>query len=315
MPCAPENCPAFVIGLERTADRYRAVQAAWRAIGVDVRLWSGVDGIRALEYRANESLRWKERPSVSLPAVIACYLSHFRLWRHCLEQGYERVLILEDDALPRPAVETLLPELLELPSSYELIRFFAHYQPVYIKNPRTMRRYTVKTLDAKPYILHRPYTDLWGTESFLVHRRGLEKLAARAMPIESPVDQYLYRIHFHKTRLYHVFPDVVRLLEQPSTIQKVDASKNQQKDHAQFTRATYNEFELWDVRYLWLNYVCLVRNLIYMLREAEHGDFVRRGRIPPYLLRQVALRPVKLVWNSMAMLGRIILHTISSGRY
>jgi GR25 family glycosyltransferase involved in LPS biosynthesis len=35
------------------------------------------------------------------PNHRACALSHFRLWEHCLAQGHDRVLILEDDAVFR----------------------------------------------------------------------------------------------------------------------------------------------------------------------------------------------------------------------
>lgn len=324
----PQDCPAFVIGLDRAPERYRAVRNAWRDIGVDVRLWQGVDGKQLIRYRSNEALCWKERPSVFLPAVIGCYLSHFRLWQYCLEQGYERVLILEDDAFPQDALpqadaKSLLAELSTMPDSYELIRLMA-------LSPMHDHRYPVKSLSTDTHTLCRPYSQLLGTDSFFVNRRGLEKLVAKAMPIEYPVDLYLYRIYYHKVRLYQVFPWIVRLSGTPSVIRTEDQTAEQEieadagdsakksgksgKSGRKSGRADVPyvrnvsdiEWEFWDFKLLLFNYALLVRNLNYILRTAEPGEFVRDGKVPPRLLWHVLLQPAKLIWQAVAMSGRVV---------
>lgn len=57
-----------------------------------------------------QATRWQASTPASIdgysfsntnPKAKACAVSHFRLWEHCIAQGYEHVLILEDDAVFR----------------------------------------------------------------------------------------------------------------------------------------------------------------------------------------------------------------------
>jgi glycosyl transferase family 25 len=52
---------------------------------------------------------------------IACVLSHVRIWRKILDEGHQRVLVLEDDAEPIPsAIDATEAVLEQLPATFEL---------------------------------------------------------------------------------------------------------------------------------------------------------------------------------------------------
>ena len=118
--------PIYVISLERNRARYEATREAWAAMGYELRYWAGVDATRAIRLEEKETVYWRGLPYISAAGdswtrcEIACYLSHHRLWRHCLnsDERAERVLIIEDDTEPTAACRALLGELDALPESY-----------------------------------------------------------------------------------------------------------------------------------------------------------------------------------------------------
>jgi glycosyl transferase family 25 len=55
------------------------------------------------------------------PGELACAISHLQIYRAAVEQGWERVLVFEDDVLPRYRDLALLPAALQqLPPDWEL---------------------------------------------------------------------------------------------------------------------------------------------------------------------------------------------------
>ncbi len=67
--------------------------------------------------------RHNHRYSKSMrPGEIACSWSHRMMYEDMLEKGYEKVLIMEDDASPDPEQLKIVPEIIkEIPSSAELV--------------------------------------------------------------------------------------------------------------------------------------------------------------------------------------------------
>lgn len=57
-----------------------------------------------------------------LPGEIACAWSHKKIYEKMLQQGYERILIFEDDAMPDLQVISKIPDILiEIPDHAELV--------------------------------------------------------------------------------------------------------------------------------------------------------------------------------------------------
>ena len=92
--------PIYCINLDDATERWQDVQRRLAAYGLQATRWrastpASLDGYAFFN---------------SNPNARACAVSHFRLWEHCIAQGYEQVLILEDDAVFR---KDWLPQVME----------------------------------------------------------------------------------------------------------------------------------------------------------------------------------------------------------
>lgn len=116
----------FVITLERATGRQQRVRE--RLAGLDYRFHLGMDkrlldpARRAAEgYDEEADRRAARRSRIMSQGELACAISHLQLYRAAVEQGWERVLVFEDDVLPRYDDLPLLPAALEqLPEDWEL---------------------------------------------------------------------------------------------------------------------------------------------------------------------------------------------------
>jgi GR25 family glycosyltransferase involved in LPS biosynthesis len=94
---------AYVINLDRRPDRWEQLKTDAEAIGLEVTRWSAVDGKTDIDL---EKHRIGTRTSKT--SGIACFFSHIGVYRDALAKGYEKVLIIEDDAkLPLDFYEQL----------------------------------------------------------------------------------------------------------------------------------------------------------------------------------------------------------------
>lgn len=117
----------FVVTLERATDRQARVRE--RLAGLEFEFHLGVDKraldrerLRAEGYDEEASRRASRHSHPMTPGEIGCALSHRQLYRTALEHGWERVLVFEDDVLPRRAELGALPgALAQLPESWELL--------------------------------------------------------------------------------------------------------------------------------------------------------------------------------------------------
>ncbi|ACL67510.1 glycosyl transferase family 25 [Anaeromyxobacter dehalogenans 2CP-1] len=116
----------FVITIERAAERQERVRT--RLTGLDYRFHLGMDkrlldpARRAAEGYDEAADRAAARRSRTMtPGELACAISHLQIYRAAVEHGWERVLVFEDDVLPRYEDLALLPQTLEqLPDDWEL---------------------------------------------------------------------------------------------------------------------------------------------------------------------------------------------------
>jgi GR25 family glycosyltransferase involved in LPS biosynthesis len=114
---------AFVINLDRRADRMESVAKELGRLGikfqrvqaVDARVvdvWREVDGLKSRIYL---DLKWR------VPGLVGAYLSHRKIWHEMVARNLPQALIFEDDIV----AENYDPSLLSLdlaPSGIELLR-------------------------------------------------------------------------------------------------------------------------------------------------------------------------------------------------
>ncbi len=117
----------FVVSLARATERRARVKE--RLAGLDFRLVDAVDKLDLDRARLVAEGVYDERRTprafrhrAEMPlGHVGCSLSHRALYEQIVENGWRRVVILEDDVVPRPGALDLLPAALgQLPASWEL---------------------------------------------------------------------------------------------------------------------------------------------------------------------------------------------------
>lgn len=135
----------YVVSIERNVARREALQRDLE--GVSLTYIPGIDGhalseAELREHYDDELARRTYGRSLS-PGQIGCALSHRAIYRDVVERGLERVLILEDDAVP--CVENLSATgaiLAQLPADWNLLYLYA------------IRSSETRALDAKVRFLY-----------------------------------------------------------------------------------------------------------------------------------------------------------------
>ena len=120
----------FVITLERAKDRQAKVKE--RLEGLHYDFFYGVDKHGLSWEKVNEEGIYDDKRARQLNRYskgmilghIACALSHRHLYEHIVENGYQRVLIFEDDTVPLFDQDGELQQSVEeLPANWEVIYF------------------------------------------------------------------------------------------------------------------------------------------------------------------------------------------------
>jgi glycosyl transferase family 25 len=208
---------ALVVSLKRAVERRAALPA--RLAGLR---WEVLDAVdrndldRARldaegvvdERRTRRAFR--VRAGLSLGAV-GCALSHRIAYERMLAEGWERLILFEDDVVPVPEALAALPEALrQLPPTWEVCYLgHSHHQPA---TPRArLKAATYAALGAvglsrwRPgealRLLARPYSPrllragrCTGTHAYAVTRAAVRKLLAAQTPIAYASDQLLMRL-------------------------------------------------------------------------------------------------------------------------
>lgn len=142
------------------------------------------------------------------PGEIACSWSHRMMYEEMIAANYERILVLEDDAVPDPAMIKLIPSILdEIPEDAELLfwgwdkndrdttgtrikKMIYHLQ--HSLGRLKWDHQLIRNLYAKPfsrYLKKAGFHDY--TYAYAVTRTGAEKLIAMQTPLQYIADNLL----------------------------------------------------------------------------------------------------------------------------
>uniref|UniRef100_A0A914W2S2 Glycosyltransferase 25 family member n=1 Tax=Plectus sambesii TaxID=2011161 RepID=A0A914W2S2_9BILA len=94
----------YLINLARRPERLAKMRQAFALLGIEYQLWPAVDGRNLSEdvlmARGVRMMPNYEDPYFKRPlklGEIGCFLSHYDIWRDAKQNGYERVIVFEDD--------------------------------------------------------------------------------------------------------------------------------------------------------------------------------------------------------------------------
>jgi hypothetical protein len=194
---------AYVINLANRTDRWESITEKAQKAGLPITRWEAFPASKVdLEIH-----RIGNR--VKKPSCVACTLSHFGIYRDALEKGYERILILEDDADVPPDLYEKLEDFFTKTqlNDFDLLYLGAadKYPPVVINEYMTLSQCTLLT------------------HAKLMHRRGMERMlgivdAVDDGKVRMTIDVLLaeYLQPFNKT--YHITENIVKIIPSVSDI-------------------------------------------------------------------------------------------------
>lgn len=206
----------FVVSLDRAADRQAAVKQQLE--GLDFSFFRAVDkqdftveqAIKSGVYDEIKALRLNRYGIRKLLlGEIACAWSHRNLYEKIVAEGYERVLIFEDDVVPKLSTLKLLPHTMQqLPEDWELVYLgFLQNEEVAPKQWRKKQFYKllatfkayrwltrrhVNNLFPKPYSANLRIAGLHDcTHAYAVSSSAAEKLLKAQTPIYATADELM----------------------------------------------------------------------------------------------------------------------------
>ena len=199
----------FVINLDRSVDRLAEMARQCQELGIPFQRFPAVDGAKVpadeLERLATPTCR-----AFCTPSMIGCALSHMNLWRLVVERGYERVLVIEDDARLVPGFKQgLLQALRDVPPDFDVLLLGCFL----LCNKD--RKYAPLNRAVRPLLKLRQDDRTWGsvyvpekfagTHCYVVSRAGAAKLLRLLPRVQGHIDMSM---DHPDVRLYAVSPDL-----------------------------------------------------------------------------------------------------------
>jgi len=190
---------AFVINLDRSADRLAAMEQRLARTGL------GWQRVRAVEGR---ELDLRRCPEIDVPGYerrhgktligseAGCYLSHLDAMRAFLRSSADYALLLEDDADFPPNFVPLLHELLRHTSAWDIVKLSSFHSGTPVP--------LVPLIG--PYALAVPLSRHCNSNSVLINRHAARVLLRRLLPMRVPYDHALERAWLFGLKLRVVSP-------------------------------------------------------------------------------------------------------------
>lgn len=165
----------LVINLRSRPDRLASVRAQLDALGLTFTRIEAVDAASAGPMPPTQELSQIER---------ACALSHLKAWRHFIETGAERCLILEDDVIISPALGPFLAEPANFPKDVDALRLETRF----IRSRLGPGRACV----TRPFKVHQLHSTHYGAAAYVLTRSFAAAAVNDLSEPSHPVDDVLF---------------------------------------------------------------------------------------------------------------------------
>jgi GR25 family glycosyltransferase involved in LPS biosynthesis len=121
----------FVINLPRSFKRRALMLYQMGKMGIkNFQLVEAVNGstLDLEKMKAAGTLQWDDWNLRDLTSgEVGCYLSHVKVWKMMIDQGWNRILICEDDIAWRPDANDIADKFMsEVPDDWDIIHFHSH---------------------------------------------------------------------------------------------------------------------------------------------------------------------------------------------
>ena len=194
---------AYVINLERSAERRVKVTANLDRCGIDYEIVTAVDG-RDLDPAGNVVPGYFDKYR---PGEAGCALSHMAVYRKVLEAGEECALVLEDDIIVPPELTTIAGAAAkELEGAEVALLNFDSEEIVKVSKIDAVNLPAGRQL-LSPVDVRQPSS----TASYIITREACARMLDRVFPVETTADDWARFIQAGGIdRLWCVVPLAVR---------------------------------------------------------------------------------------------------------
>ncbi len=198
--------PVWVLNLQRSTERRARMTSHLAELGIKFEFVEAVEG-RNLSpeecARATDPEKTRRLLGRALtPPEIACSLSHRMLYQKQVDEGWEEVVILEDDAVVDPAFLEVIKLRHTFPPDWELFYFHIGNTRTSFWGSRPLGRWRCVKFGSLAY----------STVSYMVRLSGARKLLAHSKPVTLPADWLTGGAIRTGVKLYGVYPPCVREL-------------------------------------------------------------------------------------------------------
>ncbi|XP_067846831.1 procollagen galactosyltransferase 2-like [Heptranchias perlo] len=203
----------FMINLKRRTDRRERMLRTLYEQDIEVKVVDAVDG-KALNTSHLKALNIEMLPGYHDPysgriltrGEIGCFLSHYYIWKEVVDQGLEKVLVLEDDNRFEPHFRKKITKLMEDIEENQL-----DWDLIYIGRKRMQVQQPEKSVPGIMNLVEADYS--YWTLAYIISQQGAKKLlAAEPFGKMLPVDEFLpIMYNKHPVEDYMMFYDLRNL--------------------------------------------------------------------------------------------------------
>lgn len=182
-----EDIAAYVINFDKSGDRYQHIQPLVAELGYPYERISAVDGSKLQEAELDDLVNFSNfrRFTGRNPRRrnIEGSLSHLNVWRNFLKSGHKYALVLEDDMQFDPAkLRGVIEQLQFYPHLWDITSFEVSHRGAPVD---------LAKLGGTDLVLY--LTRVSHIGAYIINRDAAQKLLARALPIQMPIDHYFTR--------------------------------------------------------------------------------------------------------------------------
>ena len=186
----------FIINLKSRDDRLKNMRLLIDTLNIDknkIEIFEAVVGkelneindilsISSLDTLYNKSTNHKD---IRSKGAIGCYLSHYKIWEKIINENLNNVIIFEDDLVSDVEIKEFEEYINSLPQDYDvaLLSWFSLWFDL-LNNPK-------KNTIINNYWNKYNSINVFACQSYLVSKKGAEKLVKNAFPICYQVDAYI----------------------------------------------------------------------------------------------------------------------------
>ena len=207
----------FVINLKRRKDRLKKISSHLDSNGLKFIKFEAIDAEKSSYSLLNKNIAQGGGPLGKIPnGDLACFQSHYSLWRHIAKNENNPVLILEDDVRISNLGFKLLNDITWIPKDSKIIKIerFGNNKHRILVSPLLNTRFN--------FNLHYLLSKHSGTGGYILTPEGAKFLIKKSANVNVSVDHYLFNPNnsniFSELKPIQILPAICEQMDSSSDI-------------------------------------------------------------------------------------------------